>query len=235
MLFTPEIIAYTTIMQEILFVVLLVTLFFVSRLVTKQLSSFVFHITKSTVFTIQFLAVIFLPGVILHELSHWLMASFLFVPTGEIEFLPQVRGDTVKLGSVQVAKTDFIRRFLIGVAPLFGGMVLLTAIYYYLSPTIMPFTYSSIIFLYVLFEVGNTMFSSRKDMVGALGVGILISLVAIASMFFHFWPFLLKILALPPLLFFSMQASLFCLFAIGVDVLLLVTLLLMQAISQRSL
>lgn len=72
------------------------------------------------------------PGVILHELSHWLVAKILFVPTKDIVlFRPQpaqtVKGRTtpVTLGYVEIFKTDPIRQSLIGLAPLPVGILTL--------------------------------------------------------------------------------------------------------------
>lgn len=103
----------------------------------------------------------------MHELGHFLMASILMVPTGEIEFLPKIQEGGVKLGSVAIARTDPFRRFLIGVAPVLSGIGILFLASYYLHP-LWPFTWRSAVFAYILFEIGNTMFSSKKDMEGAL-------------------------------------------------------------------
>lgn len=130
------------------------------------------RITHSQKTTIQLLSLLFLPGVIVHELAHWFVASILFVKTGEIEFFPQIQGNVVKLGSVAVASTDPIRRFLIGVAPLFIGVGGLLLLFFFLAPATLTFTWQTVLLIYASFEIGNTMFSSKKDMEGALGLGI---------------------------------------------------------------
>jgi hypothetical protein len=78
--------------------------------------------------------VVVLPGVVVHELSHWLMARLLGVRTGRIQLMPQ-RGKTsgtrrrkITLGSVSVARTDPLRSTLIGVAPLLGGVTVILLI-----------------------------------------------------------------------------------------------------------
>ena len=72
---------------------------------------------------------IFLPGTLIHELSHWLAAKLLVVPTGSIALWPQTKSDgSVWLGSIQVARTDPLRNSLIGLAPLISGSLLVTAI-----------------------------------------------------------------------------------------------------------
>lgn len=68
------------------------------------------------------------PGVILHELSHWLFAKLLFVRTGDLAlFRPNSRanGPKVTLGYVEVYRTDPIRQSLIGLAPLPAGIATL--------------------------------------------------------------------------------------------------------------
>lgn len=156
----------------LLFLFELIFLFISSQFVTRLSSAFILRKTKSQTITINILSSIFLPGVIVHELAHWFVASILFVPTGEIEFLPKLEGNIVKLGSVAVAKTDPFRRFLIGVAPIFGGLGILALLFYYLSQVSFGFNWQTGVLLYASFEVGNTMFSSKKDMEGALGLVI---------------------------------------------------------------
>lgn len=124
------------------------------------------------------LSMVFFPGVVIHELAHFLMASVLFVRVGEMEFTPQMHGDGIKMGSVRIAKTDIFRRFLIGVAPLIVGLLILIITTYYMLPIISQLTFSilsvvlTVVYLYGIFVITNTMFSSKKDMEGALGLGL---------------------------------------------------------------
>lgn len=70
--------------------------------------------------------VLLLPGVLLHEASHWLMAKVLRVRTGEVTVgLNQKRGGQLEMGSIRVAQTDPIRSSLIGLAPLLGGSLMI--------------------------------------------------------------------------------------------------------------
>ena len=69
--------------------------------------------------------ILFLPGTLVHELSHWLMAKLLAVHTGRVEIWPQVKQNgAVWLGTVQVGRADPLRSSLIGLAPLVVGSVL---------------------------------------------------------------------------------------------------------------
>lgn len=97
-----------------------------------------------------------LPGTILHELSHWLMAEILGVRTGEITILPALSGQTKEeqLGSVATAKSDPLRGFLIGIAPLLTGLLTLVILGQ------LKFT---ILTAYGIMVVGNSMLISRAD------------------------------------------------------------------------
>lgn len=119
-----------------------------------------------------------LPGVIVHELSHLLVANMLFVHTGEVEFFPQIQRDHVKLGSVAIAKTDPLRRFAIGVAPLVVGLGIIFSLFWLFPSVVTAFSFWTVLFYYGIFEIGNTMFSSRKDLEGAIGLLILLLFLA---------------------------------------------------------
>jgi len=153
---------------SILFFIEIVTLFLLSQLMSKMLSSFFMRITHSVKTTIHLLSFFFLPGVMIHELSHWFMASIVFVRTGDIEFWPQIHGDVVKLGSVAVEKTDPIRRTLIGVAPIIFGIIILLVLFSSFSSQIPAVNWQTLLLIYFSFEIGNTMFSSKKDLEGTL-------------------------------------------------------------------
>lgn len=161
----------------------IVFLFLLSRELSKLMSGVMYLLTRHESFAIFFLSFLFLPGVVVHELAHLLVANVLLVPTGEVEFLPQVHGHEVKLGSVAIAKTDIVRRFIIGIAPLIIGLSVLVILFLFLYP-FMLLSWKSALMLYAIFEIGNTMFSSRKDMEGTVGFLVLVSLVVVAGYFF---------------------------------------------------
>ncbi len=146
-----------------------------------------FHVvTGSQKVSIILFSLVFFPGTFIHELAHFLMAKILFVSAGKMEFLPQIQGDFIKLGSVSISKTDPIRRLLIGVAPVFFGLFVLLGLlaiarqyYSYLA------TYPWTVWLllgYIVFVTGSTMFSSRKDLEGSVGV-IIASLILVTIIY----------------------------------------------------
>ncbi len=119
--------------------------------------------------TVYAFAFLFLPGTFLHEFAHYLTAMILFVPAGDISLSPKLTHDSLKLGSVTIGKTDPFRRLLIGTAPVFIGLsVILASLYYSSHEGLLKNPWIILLLGYIVFEVGNTMFSSEKDMEGAL-------------------------------------------------------------------
>lgn len=129
---------------------------------------------------INLISFLFLPGIIIHELSHFLVASLLFVPVGEIEFMPEIEEGGLKLGSVSIGQTDPIRRFLIGVAPVVAGLSIILGLLYFIEVNKIGGIGILALIFYILFAVGNTMFSSKKDMEGALILLAFVSIFLIA-------------------------------------------------------
>lgn len=112
----------------------------------------------------------FLPGTIVHELSHWLTAEILRVPTGEINVLPDLSdedgGQVKNLGSVMTARTDPVRATLIGLAPLIVGMfvlIILTALLTRQLESESSWYVLALIF-YGILVTANSMLSSSADL-----------------------------------------------------------------------
>lgn len=145
-------------------------LFFLSRTLIESLASLVMNLTHRHQFTVNFLAILFLPGTIIHELSHLLVAGVMLVPVGELEVLPEVQGKQVKLGSVQIGQTDPFRRTIIGVAPVLVGLGIIFYALYFVKDSLFPATswWQAILALYIIFQISNTMFSSKKDLEGTV-------------------------------------------------------------------
>ena len=67
-------------------------------------------------------SVIFFPGVLLHEASHYVMAKLLDVPTGRVSLVPHIMpGGKLQMGFVETEQVDWVRETLIGAAPLISG------------------------------------------------------------------------------------------------------------------
>ena len=152
-----------------LFFILILLLFFLSKVLTSEIYSFFYKITRSENFSIGILAVILFGGVFVHEVAHFLAAKFLLVPTGKVSLFPKKEGDYLKLGSVNVAKSNILKEFIIGVAPLVVGIASVLLIVYFMLQDFSGYNFLKIFLsLMIIFVVSNTMYASRRDFQAAL-------------------------------------------------------------------
>lgn len=166
-------------MQIILFLLLLTLIYLVSGQITSGIYSLALKIFKGPRWGIYVLSFFLLPGTVIHELSHFFMATALRVPTGKISVIPKVEGRDVKTGSMEMAHTDPFRHTLIGFAPLLSGIATIYFTGKYFLPEIIsvfqnpfPQTISglqvmfSVSGIYILSIISLTMFTSKKDLEG---------------------------------------------------------------------
>jgi hypothetical protein len=166
----------------ILFCLEIIVLFLISRAVSRNLFKFM---------SVNLFSFVFSPGIVLHELSHFLMATVLFVSAGDMNFIPRKDGNSVRLGSIEIAKTDPIRRSIIGFAPVLIGLVAVLGIVYLFSANIIflqskgiyVFAIAILSVVYLLFAISNTMFASRRDLEGTAEIAITL-LIAFAAAYF---------------------------------------------------
>lgn len=161
-------------------------LFFLAMLTTHSTSYFLklfYSMTKSEKASIWLFSLLFFPGTLVHEIAHWLMAKILFVRTSSMEFVPQMQGDVIKMGSVSIAKTDPVRRLLIGVAPVLVGLsIVIAGIWVLQGYTSQLVWWEWILAGYLVFVVASTMFSSRKDLEG--NISVFITIIAMGVIFY---------------------------------------------------
>lgn len=118
----------------IVFLVQIALLLFLSSSTKKFLFSLIYQTSRSTSFSVALISLLLYPGVVVHELSHLVAAIVLFVPVKSMTLIPKVLEGKIQGGSVVIQKVDVFRRTLVGVAPLFGGLVILWLITAYLVP-----------------------------------------------------------------------------------------------------
>jgi hypothetical protein len=121
-------------------------------------------------------AVIFLPGTIVHEFAHIIMAQVLGVRASGMELMPRIEGNKLIMGEVGIEHTDIFRRTMIGAAPFLLGFPFVVLIIYTALMTGVNW-WQGLIVGYFVFQIANSSFSSGKDMEGT--VIVLVSLVSV--------------------------------------------------------
>ncbi|OGM74531.1 hypothetical protein A2382_01510 [Candidatus Woesebacteria bacterium RIFOXYB1_FULL_38_16] len=160
---------------------------FMSQRMHLLFLNFLLRVLKSKKWTVVVYSLIFLPGTFIHELSHLVTAQILGVPTGPLNLLPSATEGEIRLGSVSVARSGMVSRFLIGTAPFLVGAGLMFGFIYFLAGDSIDLNiWVLILGWYVVFELANTMFLSRSDLEGAWGVIVLIIGILITGWIFGF-------------------------------------------------
>ena len=95
---------------------------FVQRWIHREIQTIFLLLTRNSAVSLGLFSLLFFPGVLLHEVSHFLTAKLLRVRTGHFSVVPQLTADgRLRLGYVETEKADLIREALIGAAPLLTG------------------------------------------------------------------------------------------------------------------
>jgi hypothetical protein len=99
----------------------------VQRWLHRDIQAVFLLITRRSDLTIGLFSLLFFPGVFLHEVSHFIMARLLRVPTGRFSVFPAAMPNgQLQLGFVETSRTDILRDALIGAAPLLTGGIAIT-------------------------------------------------------------------------------------------------------------
>jgi len=197
------VIDYRDLLWLLVFLSLLLVL---QRQLHQEIQAIFLLLTRRADISIALFSLLFFPGVLLHELSHWLMAKVLGVRTGRFSLMPRPLADgRLQLGVVETAQTSVFGEALIGVAPLLaGGLFVAYAGWAHLGfseiyPNITSPTWQAWLdalnialhqpdfwlWFYLTFVVSSTMFPSSSDRRAWLPVllfmGFLVILVFLAG------------------------------------------------------
>jgi hypothetical protein len=179
----------TTLINHLFYFTLIIALlYWVTKSVIQQLYYVLKRLLKkdSVVFTV--LAIIFLPGTVLHEYAHYLTAALLGLEVRGFSIIPSWKDRSLRLGHVIYVRKDRIRGTLVGTAPLFVGLLVLYGIFY-----VNFLSYNSIfiksVTIYLIVIVCSTMYSSKqdlKDLAGIVPVLIVICIIYfLLVLYFH--------------------------------------------------
>jgi len=166
------------------FILMLVPLILLQRLLHREIQAVFLILTRDARLSMGLFSMIFLPGVFLHELSHFLVAKILFIRTGRFSIFPQTLPDgRLQLGYVETARSDIVRDSLVGAGPLIVGtlFVAYVAIYhlqlrvlwdlfrngqldlFWMGVRALPQVKDFYLWFYLAFAVSSTMMPSESD------------------------------------------------------------------------
>jgi hypothetical protein len=169
------------------------------RWITERLAELSMRLVGDPDVALVVYFVVVLPGVLVHELSHWVVALILGVRVRQLSFGPvrKGRGKGVSLGSIRVGSVDRLRASLIGMAPLVGGSAVILLIGYLVldvAALVEATTARGVegllvtlgelvqvpdfwLWLYLIFAVSNAMLPSESDMDSVRPVLIFLGIV----------------------------------------------------------
>jgi hypothetical protein len=201
-------------------------------------------------------ALVLLPGVFLHEASHWLAATLLGVRTGSFSVIPRQQPDgSIQLGYVEYYKgrtLDPMRESIIGGAPLITGTLVILLIGFkvfgitdiavavqsgqidQLSVALGQIyqTPDFLLWLYLLFAIANGMMPSKSDR--RAWPAFVVTLVGLALLlyFLGLFDLLMANLARPTATVFGYLGLAFSM-AIGVNIFFMLVLAVLEWVIGR--
>lgn len=235
------------------FILTLLPLIVLQRLLHREIQAVFLILTRDAGLTMGIFSLIFLPGVFLHELSHFLMAKILRVPTGRFSIFPRALPDgRLQLGYVETMRSDIVRDSLIGAAPLIAGTlaVAYVALYrldmrvlwdtfrngqftlFWLGLSALPRVNDFVLWFYLTFAISSTMMPSESDRHAWLDLIIAVGILFSVTLLFGAGPWMLDNVA--PLVshFLSSVAVIFGLSAVVHAILILPTALIHKLLAR---
>lgn len=166
------------------FAVVLLGMLFLQRRLHLEIQAVLVLLFGRLEVALVIFSLLFLPGVVLHEISHLIAAWLLRVKTLRISLIPHPMPDgRLRMGYVETGSTDIFRDSLIGAAPLIAGGAFIAytsfvrfnlAEYWFRvingTPGLWLTSIQEIVsrpdfwlWFYLLFVVSSTMFPSHSD------------------------------------------------------------------------
>ena len=167
----------------VVFAAALLVLAWLSGEQAMEVQRFVYNLTGSIDHAIIVYFLLFLPGIIVHEAAHWVVAWILGLKPGEFRVWPVRKGNVVGLGSVTTRRGGPVRDSLVGIAPLLAGTLFIGLLSrYWLSAIPIEAVIASndlalwgdafrrafaspdaLLWAYLIFAIANGMMPSKPD------------------------------------------------------------------------
>jgi hypothetical protein len=163
--------------------VTLAVLLLTERWIHRHLQGTMLLLTGDREVAVMLYALPLMPGILLHEVSHAVVAKILGARVGRVSIRPKLADERIQLGFVPVEETDVVRASLIGLAPLLAGSAVILLIGYLafdigaMQQAFVEADWSSLVasfaemlkapdiwlWLYLIFAISNTMLPSQSD------------------------------------------------------------------------
>jgi hypothetical protein len=232
---------------------MLIPLVLLQRGLHREIQTVFMITTRDKSVTIWIFSLLFFPGVVLHEASHFVTAKLLAVQTGKFSLIPRAMSDgRLQLGYVETARSDIVRDSIVGVAPLIvGGLFIAYAAIYRmhlldlwdllrngqvelflaglkLLPTVSDFW----LWFYLTFTISSTMMPSASDRHAWLPLSIFAIILLALALLAGAGPWMLVNLA-PPLNAFFKSVSLIFGLSVVLHMVLIVPIFLVHRILTK--
>jgi membrane-associated protease RseP (regulator of RpoE activity) len=112
------------------FALTLALMLLLSRWINRQVQILGLRVSGNSDVAIMAYYLLMFPGIVLHELSHFLAARLLGMQVGAFTLGPKKRRNAIELGSVTVSSGGSVRDSLVGLAPFITGTAVLLLISY---------------------------------------------------------------------------------------------------------
>ena len=187
------------------FLLMLVPLIALQRVLHREIQAALYVASGGNAqLTMAVFSILFFPGVVLHEFSHFIMAKVLFVRTRGFSIVPKMMPQGyLRMGYVEVAESDIVRDALIGAAPLILGnlVVAYIAIYrlhliplwdvlrngqmglFWMGVTLLPNVPDFALWFYLTFAISSTMLPSQSDRHAWLPLGLSVVILLALALF----------------------------------------------------
>jgi len=207
---------------------MLIPLGFLQRGLHREFQAVFLISTRHETVSIWLFSLLFFPGVVFHEMSHFVSAKLLGIETGKFSLIPQAMPDgRLQMGYVETAQSDIVRDSIVGVAPLIIGCLFIAyaaifemhlldlwdllragqTVLFVAGLRLLP-TFSDFwLWFYLTFTVSSTMMPSASDRHAWLPLSIFTVILLTLAIVAGAGPWMLANLA-PPLNAFFKSVSL---------------------------